>query len=115
METRAVAKFVRVAPRKARQITDMIKGKGPAEVLNILQFTSKGAGPIVAKVIKSALANARQNPEINADNLYIERAYVNQGATLKRFRPRAMGRASKIRKRTSHITIVLKEKEKKGD
>ena len=110
METRAVARFVRISPRKARLVTDIIKGKDPDEALNILQFTPKGASPIVAKVIKSALANARQNPQINADNLSIERAYVNQGSTLKRFRARAMGRASRIKKCTSHITIVLKEK-----
>lgn len=111
METRAVARYIRVSPRKARLVTDMIKGKDLAEAQQMLDFSPKGAAAVVSKVLASAAANAENNNNLNPDQLYVLRAYVDEGPTLKRFRPRAMGRATRINKRTSHITIVLEERE----
>lgn len=107
---RAVAKYVRVAPRKARLVMDLIRGHPVEEVVNILRFTTKQASKAVLKVLNSAVANARQNAKVREENLLVSQAYVDEGPTLKRFRPRAMGRASRIRKRTSHITIVVAER-----
>jgi large subunit ribosomal protein L22 len=114
MEVRARLRFVRVAPRKARLVADLIRGKGSEEALNILAFTKKAAARIVAKVLKSAIANAGQKTNIDIDRLYIKRITVDQGPTMKRFQPRALGRATTIRKRSSHITIVLDEGEATG-
>ncbi|HHU69494.1 MAG TPA: 50S ribosomal protein L22 [Thermoanaerobacterales bacterium] len=111
MEARAVARYVRIAPRKVRIVLDLIRNKDVDEALAILKFTPKAASPIVYKLVNSAAANAEHNYNMNRDNLYISQAYADQGPTLKRFKARAMGRAGMIRKRTSHITIVLKEKE----
>ena len=111
MEARAVARYVRISPRKARQVLDLIRGKSANEALNILRFTPKGASSIITKVVKSAIANAEHNFEMDRDDLYVARAYVDQGPTLKRWRARMRGVPVMIRKRTSHITIVLKEKE----
>lgn len=110
MEAKAVAKYVRVAPRKARLVVDLLRGKHVGEALAILQHTPKAATPAVEKVLKSAVANAEHNYELNPDNLIVSRAFVDEGPTLKRFRPRAMGRASRINKRTSHITFIVSEK-----
>ncbi|MGP7819278.1 50S ribosomal protein L22 [Niallia sp. 01092] len=110
MQAKAVANTVRIAPRKARLVVDLIRGKQIGEAVSILKLTPKAASPIVEKVLKSAIANAEHNYEMDINNLVVEQAYVNEGPTLKRFRPRAMGRASQINKRTSHITIVLSEK-----
>lgn len=110
MQAKAVAKSVRIAPRKARLVVDLIRGKNVAEAVAILRLTQRGASPIVGKVLQSAVANAEHNYEMDADNLIVSEAYVNEGATMKRFRPRAQGRASKINKRTSHITVVVTEK-----
>ncbi len=110
MEARAIAKFVRIAPRKAGQVADLVRGKNVNEALAILKYTPKAAAPIVAKVIKSAMANAENNNSMDLDKLYVAEVYANQGPTMKRFMPRAMGRATTIRKRTSHIGVVLKEK-----
>lgn len=110
MQAKAVARTVRIAPRKARLVVDLIRGKQVGEAVAILKHTPKAASPIVEKVLKSAVANAEHNYEMDVNNLVITQAYVNEGPTLKRFRPRAMGRASQINKRTSHITIVLSEK-----
>ena len=110
MQAKAVANTVRIAPRKARLVVDLIRGKQVGEAVAILKLTPKAASPIVEKVLKSAIANAEHNYEMDINNLVVEQAYVNEGPTLKRFRPRAMGRASQINKRTSHITIVLSEK-----
>ncbi|EIJ80013.1 50S ribosomal protein L22 [Bacillus methanolicus PB1] len=110
MQAKAVARTVRIAPRKARLVVDLIRGKQVGEAVAILKHTPKAASPIVEKVLKSAVANAEHNYEMDVNNLIISQAYVNEGPTLKRFRPRAMGRASQINKRTSHITIVLSEK-----
>ncbi|PKR83119.1 50S ribosomal protein L22 [Heyndrickxia camelliae] len=110
MQAKAVARTVRIAPRKARLVVDLIRGKQAGEAIAILKFTPKAASPIVEKVLKSAIANAEHNYDLDVNNLVVTEAYVNEGPTLKRFRPRAMGRASQINKRTSHITIVVSEK-----
>ncbi|SHH45643.1 50S ribosomal protein L22 [Tepidibacter thalassicus] len=110
MEARAIAKFVRISPRKAGQVVDLVRGKNANEALAILKYTPKAAAPIVAKVIKSAMANAENNYNMDVDKLYVAEIYANQGPTMKRYMPRAMGRATTIRKRTSHIGVVLKEK-----
>ncbi|MBO8136880.1 MAG: 50S ribosomal protein L22 [Desulfotomaculum sp.] len=110
MEARAIAKYIRISPRKVRQVVDLIRGKDVNEALGILKYTPKRASEAVAKVINSAAANAEHNYEMDKDNLYIAEARVDQGPTLKRYRPRAYGRADMRRRRTSHITIVVKEK-----
>ena len=110
MQAKAVAKTVRIAPRKVRLVVDLIRGKDVAEAIAILKHTQRGASPVVEKVLNSAVANAEHNYEMDTDNLVISEAYVNEGVTLKRFRPRAQGSASKINKRTSHITVVVTEK-----
>ena len=110
MQAKAVARTVRIAPRKARLVVDLIRGKQIGEAVAILNLTPKAASPIVEKVLKSAMANAEHNYEMDVNNLVVTKAFVDEGPTLKRFRPRAMGRASQINKRTSHITIVLTEK-----
>src|SRR5690625_2726338 len=110
MHAKAVAKSVRIAPRKVSLVIDLIRGKDVAEAIAILRHTQRGASPVIEKLIKSAVANAEHNYDMDADNLVISEAYVNEGATLKRFKPRAQGRASAINKRTSHITVVVTEK-----
>ncbi|EIT84052.1 50S ribosomal protein L22 [Fictibacillus enclensis] len=110
MQAKAVAKQVRIAPRKARIVIDLIRGKQVGEALAILRLTPKAASPVIEKVLKSAIANAEHNYEMEPNNLVVSSAFVDEGITLKRFRPRAMGRASRINKRTSHITIVVSEK-----
>jgi len=110
MQAKAVAKSVRIAPRKVRLVAELIRGKDVGEAVGILRLTKRGASPVVEKVLNSAVANAEHNYEMDADNLVVTEAFVNEGATLKRFRPRAQGRASKINKRTSHITVVVSEK-----
>jgi large subunit ribosomal protein L22 len=109
MQAKAVAKSVRIAPRKVRLVIDLIRGKKVGEAVAILRHTQRGASPVVEKVLNSAIANAEHNYEMNTDNLVVSEAFVNEGATMKRFRPRAMGRASQINKRTSHITVVVSE------
>ncbi len=108
MEVRARLRFVRIAPRKAQLVADLIRGKRSGEALNILTFTKKAAAKIVIKLLKSAIANAMQK-KMDADRLYVKQIMVDQGPTMKRFQPRALGRATTIRKRTSHINIVLDE------
>lgn len=107
MEARAVLKFVRVAPRKARLVVDLIRGRKVGEALNLLKFTRRRAAKVVEKVLKSALANATQKEIGDVDNLRVSKAYVDGGPTEKRIQPTAMGRAWAIHKRMSHITIVL--------
>ena len=107
---KAIAKQVRIAPRKARLVVDLIRGKEVGEATAILRHTQRGASPVVEKALNSAISNAEHNYEMDPDNLIISEAYVNEGVTLKRFRPRAQGSASPINKRTSHITIVVTEK-----
>jgi len=109
-QSKAVARTVRIAPRKARLVLDLIRGKQIGEAVAILNHTPKAASPIIEKVLKSAVANAEHNYEMDINSLVVTEAYANEGPTLKRFRPRAQGRASAINKRTSHITIILSEK-----
>ena len=110
MEAQAIAKYLRLSPRKVRLSAELIRGKGVEEALNILAHTPKFGAKAVSKVVRSALANARQNKSIDVDTLFIKTIFVNQGPTLKRYRPRPMGRAGRIRKRTCHITVVLSER-----
>ena len=107
----ATLKYVRISSRKVRIVNNLIKNKGVAEAKAILRNTPKAASPILLKLLNSAEANAVNNNELDAENLYVAENYANQGPTLKRIRARAQGRASRINKRTSHITIVLKERE----
>lgn len=111
MEARAIARYVRISPRKARLVLNLIRGKHVDEALAILKFTPKKASKIVEKVLKSAIANAENNHNMNRDNLYVAKAVADEGPTMKRVLPRVMGRADIMRRRTSHITIVVKEKE----
>ncbi len=104
---KAVAKYVRVAPRKARLVADEIRGKSYPEARSLLAFTSKRAAKLVGEVLKSAAANAEHNADADADELKIKTIKVDEGPTIKRYRARAMGRATMIRKRTSHITVEL--------
>lgn len=105
----SVARYIRIAPRKVRLVADLIRGKEVGEALAILRLTPRAASPVLEKVLNSAVANAEHNFDMNANNLSIAKIYVDEGPTLKRFRPRAQGRASRINKRTSHITIILTE------
>ncbi|KHD85734.1 50S ribosomal protein L22 [Heyndrickxia ginsengihumi] len=109
MQAKAVARTVRIAPRKARLVVDLIRGKQAGEAISILKYTPKAASPVIEKVLKSAIANAEHNYDMDINSLVVTQAYVNEGPTLKRFRPRAQGRASQINKRTSHITIVVSD------
>jgi large subunit ribosomal protein L22 len=111
MEAKAVARFLRVSPRKARAVVDLIRGKSYPEALTILRFTPRRVCAEVEKVVRSAGANAKTNYNMNPQDLLVAEAYVDQGPTLKRIRPRARGMADRVRKRTSHITVVLREKE----
>lgn len=106
-EVRATAKYVRVSPGKARLVVDLVRGKSVEDAFNILQFCERHVSVDVEKVLRSAVANAENNNGLRRDDLVIVRAYVNEGPTLKRIRPRAKGSASRILKRTSHITIVV--------
>ncbi len=108
---KASSRFERVAPRKAREVIDLIRGKPVYEALAILQHTQRGAVEPVIKVLNSAVANAVNNFDMDEDELYVSECYVDEGSTLKRWRPRAMGRAAPIHKRTSHINIVVAERE----
>ncbi len=109
MESRAVAKYIRMSPQKVRLVVDLIRGKNVDEAKKILMFTRKNAALAVDKVLKSALANAKQNPNIDENILYVKEIFVDQGPSLKRWRARAQGRAASIKKRMSHITVVLDE------
>jgi len=110
MISKAIARYIRISPRKARQVISLIKGKNPRSGLVILANTKKRSARCVAKVLKSAIANLGNRPEINQEDLYVSRVIVDGGPSLKRFRPRAMGRATPILKRTSHITVELDRK-----
>lgn len=111
MEVMARARYVRISPRKVRQVINLIRGKSVAEANNILKLTPKRASTIVQKVLKSAAANAEHNHELDVDDLVVRKAYVDEGPTMKRIRARARGSAVRIRRRTSHVTIVVGEKE----
>ena len=115
METKASAKYIRVSARKARLVVDLIRGKDVAEAQQILDFSDKAAARVVLKILNSAIANAEHNNGLSTDDLFVAKTYVDEGPTLKRFRPRAMGRATRINKRTSHITVVLDEREQRAE
>ena len=110
-ESRATLKFARISSRKVKIVADLIRGKDVDEALAIMKFTPKASSEVLEKLLKSAIANAENNHDMKHENLYVAEIYANQGPTLKRIRPAAKGSAVRIRKRTSHITIVLKEKE----
>ncbi len=110
METSAKLKFARLSPQKTRLVVDMVRGKTVQEALNILKFSPQHPADIVAKLMRSAVANAEQKGVSDVDRLFVKAVFVDQGPVLKRFMPRAQGRATKIRKPTSHITVVLDEK-----
>ena len=109
METVAVAKYIRMSAQKLRLIAPLIKGKRVEDALNILTFTPKASAPLVAKVLKSAVANAGQKQGVDVDTLKVKSVSVDEGPTLKRYRARAMGRGTRILKRTSHIKVVVEE------
>lgn len=110
MEAKAVVKYVRMSSRKVNVVNDLIRGKKVADAFAILKHTPKAASAVLEKLLKSAVANAENNNNMNIDKLYVSEAYATQGPTLKRFMARAMGRGVRILKRTSHITLVVKEK-----
>ena len=109
MESRAIAKYQRVSPRKARLVARNVQGLGVEEAMNLLRFTLNKPAGIIYGVVKSALANASQLGGVDVDAMVVKEVLVNEGPTWKRFMPRAQGRASKIHKRTSHITVILQE------
>ena len=111
MEARATAKYIRISPRKVQIVLDLIRKQPADKAMAILRHTPKAACEPLEKLLKSAMANAENNHDMDVEKLYVAEVFANQGPTLKRVRPRAQGRAFRIRKRTSHITVVLKEKE----
>jgi len=111
VEAKAHLRYVRITPRKARLVLGLIRGKEVGEAISILRHTPRAASPIIEKLLNSAIANAEHNYNMNPEKLVISQAYANEGPTMKRIQPRAHGRAFPILKRTSHITLVVKEKE----
>ena len=109
METKAVGKYIRISPQKARLVADTVRGMNVDQAITTLKFTPKKSAKILRKVIESAVANATQDDQVDVDNLVIKKIAIDGGPSLKRIRPRAMGRATRIIKRTSHITVVLDE------
>ncbi len=121
METRsglpgaaAKARYVRVTPMKARRVVDLVRGMPAGEAATVLTFAPQAASEVVGKVLASAVANAVHNEQLRAEDLWVSEAWVDEGPTLKRFRPRAQGRAYRIRKRTSHITVVVESRPKEA-
>jgi large subunit ribosomal protein L22 len=108
-KVRATAKYVRVSPTKVRQLTRLIVGAPVSEAQRILEFSDKGAAKPLLKVLNSAIANAENNDGLDPDDLIVDKAVADEGPTLKRYQPRAMGRAYRIRKRTSHITVIVRD------
>ena len=106
---KAILKNTRISARKARLVVDMVRGKPVSVALDTLKLTNKKAAPLVSKLIQSAMANATNNATVDVDRLVVSEVFVDEGATLKRFLPRAQGRATPIRKRSSHITVKLAE------
>ncbi len=115
MQIKAQLKRLRTSPRKVRLVADLIRGMDVEDAKSQLEFVSKKSSKQLLKLLNSAIANAQNNFNLDVSNLYISKIVVDEGPTLKRWRPRAMGRAASIRKRTSHITIVLDEREQKGE
>ncbi|MBA2346097.1 MAG: 50S ribosomal protein L22 [Rubrobacter sp.] len=112
---KATARYVRIAPRKARLVADAVRGKSVPEAVSILEFTNKRAAKIVGDVVNSAASNAEHNDDADTDVLFVREIRVDEGPTIKRYRPRAMGRATMIRKRTSHISVKLGGVDTPGD
>ncbi len=113
MVSKAIARFTRISPRKARVVINLVRGRQAGEALQLLEFTQKAAAPLVKKLIESAVANARtQTPGVDLDGLFVETAFVDKApnANMRRWRPRAMGRATQIQKGMSHITVILSER-----
>ena len=110
MEVNATAKYLRIAPRKLRIVMNLIRGKKVSEAFAILKFTPKVGSEVVEKVLRSAVANAEHNNDMNVDNLFVSSCYVDQGPTLKRIHPRSRGQAFKILKHSSHVTVCVSEK-----
>ncbi len=110
MESKASVKMIRIAPRKVRLVLDLVRGKNVSEAIAILDNTNKASSPVVKKLVLSACANAIHNHDMNEENLYIKEIRADEGPTLKRFQPRAQGRAFRINKRTSHIKVIVAER-----
>jgi large subunit ribosomal protein L22 len=110
MEAKAIARYVRIAPRKMRIVIDIIRGKSVDEALAILKFTPKVGAEVVEKLLRSAVANAEHNYDMNVDDLVISEVFVDQGPTMKRIHPRSRGQAFRILKRSSHVTLVVADK-----
>lgn len=110
MEVNATAKYIRIAPRKLRIVMNLIRGKKVSDAFAILKFTPKVGSEVVEKVLRSAVANAEHNNDMNVDNLYVSTCFVDQGPTLKRIHPRSRGQAFKILKHSSHVTVCVSEK-----
>jgi large subunit ribosomal protein L22 len=108
VEAKATVKYVRISPPKARRAVDLVRGRQVDEARRILRFSPLGAARTIENALDSAVANAEQQPGVVAQNLMVDRAWVDEGPTLKRWRPRAYGRATRIKKRTSHITLVVR-------
>ncbi len=109
MEARAVGKYIRVSPQKTRLVADVVRGMDVDQAITTLKFMPKKAAAILRQVIESAVANATQDEQVDVDNLFVKKIFIDGGPSLKRIRPRAMGRATGIIKRTSHITVILDE------
>lgn len=109
METKAVAKYIRISPQKARLVADVIRGMSADQAVTTLRFMPKKAARIIRRVLESAIANADHNTSVDVDSLFVKEIQIDGGPMLKRFSPRAMGRATRILKRTSHITVVVDE------
>jgi large subunit ribosomal protein L22 len=110
METRAVARFVRISPRKVRLVMDEVRGQKVEDALNMLTFAPQKGARLLRKLIRSAVSNAQNNRNLDPDSLVVKSVFADEGPALKRFIPRAQGRATQIRKRTSHLTVILDEK-----
>ena len=107
MAAQATLRYLRIAPRKVRVVANLIRGRTVEDAMNLLTFTNKRAAPVLRKLLTSAVANAEQDGELDTDRLYVAEITVDQGPTLKRWRPRAQGRAYRINKKTSHVTVIL--------
>jgi large subunit ribosomal protein L22 len=110
VEAKAVTRFVRLSPRKARLVADLVRGKSAVQALDVLEFTNKKSARVIKKTLASAIANATNNFDMDEEKLYVSTIMVNQGPVLKRIKPRAMGRADIVRKPTAHIIVAVSEK-----
>ncbi len=115
MEAKAVEKYIRISPRKIKYVVDMIKSKPVEDAIDVLSLTPKRAAVVVKKAIQSAVANATENHKMKEEDLFISKILVNEGPTLKRFKPRARGRATRIRKRTAHLSVYVSDGKEKED